>query len=150
MPAWIRLLVATALISIAWAQRADPGPDARPNPARDAQLKLLVPLTDGTREDDHPAIAHHGGRVWVAWVSYSESEHRSRIFARHLENGKWSDPEQVSEASGDFHKPAITVDARDRVWVAWPAQISGNWDIYGRIRSTNGGWSKVERWTSNP
>lgn len=56
---------------------------------------------------------------------------------------------EVSEGSGDFHKPAITVDETGAVWVAWPAQVRNNWDIYGRVLRS-GAWSKIERWTEDP
>ena len=129
------------------AQRPNPGPSPRPDPAREAALHKIVPLTTGVREDDHPAIASRGGRVWVAWVSYSETEGTSLIYARSMENGKWSAPVVVSETPGDYHKPAITIDSDGAVWIAWPAQVRFNWDIYGRV--LRGKWGKTERWTSD-
>ncbi len=137
------------LAALAWAQRPDPGPSARPDPAREAALKELIPLTAGIREDDHPAVASRGGRAWVAWVSYSETEGTSNIYLRAFENGVWSDPLRLTETAGDCHKPAIAVAEASGVWVAWPAQVNGNWDIYGRVQR-DGKWSKTERWTSDP
>lgn len=138
------LLIATEVL----AQRLNPGPGERPDPVRDAALKELIPLTTGLREDDHPAVASSNGKVWVVWVSYSEIEGSSQIYLRSLENGKWSEPVQVSEGPGDYHKPAIAIEGAT-VWVAWPAQVRGNWDIYGRIQKGQS-WSKTERWTADP
>ena len=129
------------------AQRPNPGPSPRPNPEMEAALHQIVPITPGVREDDHPAIASAGGRVWLAWVSFSETEGTSQIYARSMEGGKWQTPVLVSEQPGDYHKPAITLDASGAVWVAWPAQVRGNWDIYGRV--LRGAWSKTERWTTD-
>jgi hypothetical protein len=42
---------------------------------------------------------------------------------RSFNNGKWSETAEVSEGSGDYHKPAIAVDAKRNVWIAWPAQV---------------------------
>jgi len=142
--AWLILLAASAM-----AQRPNPGPSPRPNPEMEAALHKIVPITPGVREDDHPAIASAGGRVWLAWVSFSETEGTSQIYARSMEGGKWQTPVVVSETPGDYHKPAITVDASGAVWIAWPAQVRGNWDIYGRVLR-GGTWSKTERWTTDP
>src|SRR5580700_1668916 len=138
------ILVAAA----AFAQRPNPGPSPRPNPALEAAIHQIVPITTGVREDDHPAIASGGGRVWIAWVSYSETEHNTQIYARSMEGGKWSEPIVVSETPGDYHKPAIAIDAAGAVWIAWPAQVRGNWDIYGRVLRGKQ-WGKTERWTSD-
>jgi hypothetical protein len=131
----------------AMAQRPNPGPSPRPNTAMEAALKQIIPITTGVREDDHPAIASGGGRVWIAWVSFSETELNTQIYARSMEDGKWSEPIVVSESPGDYHKPAVTVDASGAVWIAWPAQVRGNWDIYGRVLREK--WSKTERLTTD-
>jgi hypothetical protein len=145
----MKLALCLTMAVTLWAQRPDPGPSPRPNPARDAELKDLIPLTAGIREDDHPAVATRNGSIWLAWVSYSETEGDSRIYLRSFDNGKWSEPVEASEGPGDYHKPAIAVDAKRNVWIAWPAQVGGNWDIYGRSLRPEG-WTKTERWTTDP
>src|SRR5689334_20353364 len=83
-----------------WAQRqpGNPGPKAGWDPERLKALHQIVPLTTAVREDDHPAIAARDGRAWVTWVSFSETEGTSQVYARSYENGKWSAPVQVTEA----------------------------------------------------
>jgi hypothetical protein len=147
-PIALLLLVAGAITGFAQAPESDSSPAARPNPARDAALKDLIPLTTGLREDDHPAVAARDGGIWVAWVSYSAAQGSTRIYARSMENGRWRNPVEVSESAGDYSKPAVAIDAQSRVWVAWPAQVRGNWDIYGRVLS-RGVWSKTERLTTD-
>src|SRR5947209_12600104 len=85
-----------------WAQRqpGNPGPPPGWDPARLKALQQIVPLTTAVREDDHPAVSARDGRAWVAWVSFSESERTSLVFARSYESGKWSAPVQVSETAG--------------------------------------------------
>src|SRR5262249_60204703 len=112
-------------------QRPKPGPSPRHNPEMEAALRQIVPITPGVREDDHPAIASAGGRVWLAWVSFSETEGTSQIFARSMEGGKWQAPGLVREQPGDYPKPAITGGASGAGWGAWPAPGSGNAGSYG-------------------
>lgn len=88
----MRPVVLIFLTGLLGAQRNNPGPNERPNPVFDAELLRLTPLTTGLREDDHPAVASHDSKAWVAWVSYSEIEGASRIFLRQNNNGKWSQP----------------------------------------------------------
>jgi hypothetical protein len=88
----------------------------------------------------------------MTWVSYSEADRSSLVFARSLRSGetKWSAPEQVTAARGDYYKPSIAVDEESRVWVVWPVQVEGNWDLYARVRGPNGVWSQQERLTDHP
>src|SRR2546430_16718309 len=97
-------LVLILLVASGRAQRPNAGPRPRPDPALEAALHQITPITTGIREDDHPAIASGGGRVWIAWVSFSEEDRNSQIYARSMESGKWSEPLVVSEAPGDYHK----------------------------------------------
>ncbi len=131
------------------AQRPDKGPGPRPNPEREAALLEIMPVTTGVREDDHPAAASRGGVIWTAWVSYHESEHASLLFARRYEAGKWSPAERITSATGDYHKPAIAIDATGTPSVVWPAQVRGNWDLYASRKSA-GGWTAPERITTDP
>ncbi|MBI3682306.1 MAG: hypothetical protein HY235_18155 [Acidobacteria bacterium] len=132
-----------------FAQRPDPGPSPRPNPDRDAALAQVVAVTSGQREDDHPAIAQRDGTVWMTWVSYSEAEHAGHIYARSWKANQWSQPVRVTQTAGDYHKPALAIDRGGVVVVVWPAQVRGNWDLYARRRLASGGWSPVERLTTD-
>lgn len=130
------------------AQRPNPGPSPRPNPEMAAALRAIMPITNGVREDDHPAVAAANGRAWTAWVSYSETEGTSLVYLSAFQNGRWGDPVAVTETAGDYHKPAVAVDGAGAVWLAWPAQVRGNWDIHGRVLRA-GAWSKTERLSSD-
>ena len=78
-----------------------------------------------------------------------EASDSTDIYAAECRSGKWSPPQRMSEVSGDYGKPAITIDGSGSVWIAWPAQVAHNWDIYGRVLAKSG-WGRVERWTSDP
>jgi hypothetical protein len=131
------------------AQRPDKGPGNAPNPEREAALKLIFPVTSGVREDDHPAAASRNGVIGTAWVSYSEAEHTSHIYARRWEKDQWSPAVRVTETAGDYHKPAIAIDNQGTAHVFWPAQVNGNWDIYESVQS-GAGWSPPARLTTDP
>src|SRR5437763_15885586 len=90
------LLFLISAVCVAQRQPGNPGPKAGWDPARLKAVQQIVPLTTAVREDDHPALAARDGRAWVAWVSYSETEGTSLVFARSLENGKWSAAGQMS------------------------------------------------------
>jgi hypothetical protein len=145
----MRLLCVLLLALPLAAQREQilPGPTPRPDPARDAELRDTVNLTTGLREDDHPALAVDGRRIFVAWVSYSESEHATRIYLREFDGSRWNDPVEVSESPGDYHRPAVAA-AGGAVWVVWPAQVRGNWDLHAR-RLRAGRWERSERLTAD-
>jgi hypothetical protein len=131
------------------AQRPDAGPGPRPNPERDAALMQVIPITNGLREDDHPAAASRNGTVSAAWVSYSETEGSTDIILRTSTGAKWDAPQRVTTASGDYHKPAVAIASDGSIHVAWPAQVRGNWDIYTRVRAANGTWGSLERLTTD-
>ncbi|HYM11691.1 MAG TPA: hypothetical protein VEU62_13230 [Bryobacterales bacterium] len=124
------------------------GPSPRQDPARMAELRATVPLTSGVREDDHPALCADGPRLWAAWVSFSETEGTDKIFVREFDGSRWLDAEEASDAPGDFYRPAVASGGQGSVWVVWPAQIGGNWDLYGRERHA-GRWGKIERLTTD-
>ncbi len=149
-PRAIFLLFLTALV--AWSQLPYRGPGLRPNPKVERAFREVTELTTGLREDDHPSLSSNRREAWIAWVSYSEAEDSSLILARSIEAGEtdWSQPEPVTETAGDYYKPAIAVDDNSRVWVVWPAQVGGNWDLYSRTRDAGGAWSTAERLTNHP
>src|SRR5262249_11202689 len=73
------------------------GPSPRPDPVRAAELRATTPLTTGVREDDHPALCAAGNRLWVAWVSYSESEGATAVSPGACARGRWAAPPRGSQ-----------------------------------------------------
>lgn len=148
-------VLVAVLLAIPWARAQVPsysGPGLRPNPRVERAFREVTELTTGQREDDHPSVASNGDIAWAAWVSYSETDRNSLILARSLKSGEtaWSEPEPVTTEGGDYYKPAIAVDGESRVWVVWPAQAEGNWDLHARVREPDGRWSRTERLTDHP
>jgi len=134
---------------------------------------LSTRLTTGPEEEDFPAAAvAPDGAVWVAYVQFvHNAEYQSRprqmaeppasfdflsapvggdqVFVQRYSDGRWSEPMPASEKGRDVYKAAVAVDGRNRVWVFWSDQVSGNFDIYARPLD-NGKWGKPIRLTAAP
>ncbi len=131
-------------------------------------------LTDSIEEEDFPALARGGDKIYLAYVKFTHGD-RSQVWPRQLTekpasyeplarpvggdqvflaeyslgSGEWSEPEPVSKAGQDVYKTAVAVDGNGRVWVIWSARVGGYFDIYARRRE-NGNWSDVMRLTQTP
>ncbi|HWZ34178.1 MAG TPA: hypothetical protein VNX18_22725 [Bryobacteraceae bacterium] len=110
-------------------------------------------VTGPPDEEDFPAAAvDKSGTVWVAYLDFKHHPDHDRIrltpnqfdwmnarpggdqiMLKSYSNGTWSDPIAVSAAGGDLYRPTIAVDGRGRVWVFWPANERGNFDIWARV-----------------
>ncbi len=100
------------------------------------------------REDDFPSIAAaRDGAVYATFASYHDrwDDIEFRIFR----DGRWSNALPLPQDSGDAWMPQVAVDATNRPWVVFSAQVNGNWDLYARPWE-NGRWGKLERLTDNP
>jgi hypothetical protein len=102
------------------------------------------------RQDDWPSIAASAdGSLWVTWLSFVGD--RDDIAIRHYKDGQWSNLQWVPNTSGDNWMPQAGVDAQNRLWIVWPQQINGNWDIYARrYDPARQEWSELQRLSSDP
>jgi hypothetical protein len=118
--------------------------EAVPNPAL-----LSGEVAGKSGEADFPAIARDAhGNLTVVWQEFLGE--RDRTVVRDLTAGKWSEPEVIeTRETEDIFRPSAAYDGSGTLHVLWPAQVDGNWDIYGR-RRTASGWSAIERITQNP
>ena len=96
---------------------------------------------DGDAEDFPSLVEARDGTLWMAYQSYDGKA--DRVYAR---RGR-SKPEPVSEAGGDVFRTAIAQDRDGRIWVAWSAQVNGNFDLYARAFDGRR-WSRIERLTT--
>ena len=105
-----------------------------------------IPVTPGHGDLYKCSVAVDGaGRAWIFW-----SENQSwpkqdlanfEIWARSLDNGKLSDPVNLSRNAGNDVSPVATVDAAGRVWVAWQGAREDVFRILERHQTADGGWS---------
>ena len=76
---------------------------------------------------------------------------RDDLAIRHYKDGQWSNLQWVPNTSGDNWMPQAGVDAQNRLWIVWPQQVDGNWDIYARrYDPAKQEWSALERLSSDP
>ena len=131
-----------------------------------------IPFLDGPAQDDFPAAAADAhGAAWVAYVEHTprgpdvlESyRQRPRSFADlvpqgggdqvrllRFADGRASEPIDVTGTGLDVWRPAVAVDGKGKVVVAWSENKDGNWDLYGRTYDPEAkSWSDTRRLTTN-
>jgi hypothetical protein len=83
---------------------------------------VVETLTTAEDEDDFPALAADGDRMWLSWVAYKDKG--DRVMLRSWENGAWGKPETVNEKPGDVFMTAVAA-AGGKPMVVWSAQADG-------------------------
>ncbi|MDA2924285.1 hypothetical protein MYX65_06450 [Acidobacteria bacterium AH-259-L09] len=138
------------------------------------QVPLSRQLTDSIEQQDFPALAASGEKVYLAYVEFRHGD-RSQAWPWPLQekpdsyeplrrsaggdqvlfmeysrlDRTWSAPEPVSEKGQDAFGAAVAVGGAGRIWVIWSAQVEGNFDLYARCRKA-GRWLETIRLTSHP
>jgi hypothetical protein len=133
-------------------------------------------LTGADTEDDYPATARaKDGTTWLAYVEYQPGrqilmervkagsfeelepkDNGDQIVLRRFDGKVWHPPLDVTSEGLRVWRPAIAVDGKGDVWVAWSQQIDGNWDIFYRRYTPPakdgdaGAWSDIVRVTNAP
>jgi hypothetical protein len=138
---------------------------------QDGAIRLTGPET----EDDFPTMAQGpDGTVWLAYVAYQPGPPiiPERLQTRDFEtlvpkgngdqirlmrfDGKtWQPSLDVTEPGLDIWRPALAVDGKGTVYIAWSQQVDGDWEIFYRryVPSSDQGhgeWSEIVRLTHNP
>lgn len=114
-------------------------------------------LTNSPEEQDYPAAAtDKSGTIWLAYMEFRHNPEHNRlranmqtapadfspyksatggdqIFLMKIVGGKASEPIPVTAPGGDLYRPAVASDGSGRVWVFWPQNDKGNFDIWGRV-----------------
>src|ERR1700683_2558695 len=97
-------------------------------------------------EDDEPAMAiTEGGKPAVAWVAYRDRA--DRVLLRTLENGAWSEAEEVTPKTATIFRSALAADHSGSLWVFWSQLDGDRWQIWSR-RRTGGAWQPATPLTS--
>ena len=98
-----------------------------------------------TRDEDYPALcAAKDGSLWLAWIEFDGRADVLRV-ARWKEDTR-TDFDPIA-GPGDLYRAAIA-EHDGRIWVVWPEQRSGNWDLHARSHSAEG-WSTTVRLTES-
>lgn len=102
---------------------------------------------EGFQCDFPTVLANSLDDIWMAWVGYRN--HANQVFARHLRNGSWTTPAELSDGPTDAFLVKLGKDKQGHIWTVWSAQVNGNFDLYGR--SFDGKtWSNSQRLTDSP
>lgn len=81
---------------------------------------------------DYPAAAvAPNGDLWLAFLSYDQRG-SDVVKVRRRTSAGWQPAETITPAPGDFLKTAAAAAPDGSLWVAWAAQVEGNFDIYAR------------------
>lgn len=131
-----------------------------------------VRLTQRETEDDYPALARgkDEGEAWLAMLTFkpfrppaaesvlsgnfdqlTPKGHVDQIRLARFDGRAWQTPLQVNKTNGEKGPPAIAVDGKGRVLVAWSENENGDWDIHYRWYTppakgeTRGLWSAEVR-----
>ncbi|MEZ5356619.1 MAG: hypothetical protein R2762_28620 [Bryobacteraceae bacterium] len=105
--------------------------------------------SDPGKQSDWPAIARTtDGALWIAYVEWNDKDADRVLVRRRAASGEWSAPRELADGSGDHHAPAI-VAIGERVLVAWPAQVEGNFELFA-AEVGEGNATRPERLTRAP
>ncbi len=133
-----------------------------------------VRLTGPETEDDYPALARgKDGTAWLAYVEYHAGpplvnervqtgnfdllvprDNGDQIVLRRFDGTAWHSPLEVTGPKLLVWRPAVAVDGRGRVVVAWSQQVDGDWEVFYRRYTPpsktqpEGEWSPVVRLTN--
>jgi hypothetical protein len=142
------------------------------------RLPPVTRITNTPDEQDYPAAAvDKSGNVWMAYMefkhhprhdelranlkappqdfsAYKEPPGGDQILLRKYAGGTWSEPIAITKPGGDLYRPAVAVDGSDRVWVFWPGNEKGIYEIWAAVvengkagapmRLTNGDGSSID------
>ena len=105
-----------------------------------------IEISSQDEHADWPSAAFApDGDLWVAWSAYN-GKGADMIRLRRRSGGEWLETMTVTPRAGDYLETALAIQPDGRVWVAWAAQESGNFEIYARSLH-RGSWSPVVRLT---
>ena len=121
------------------------------------RIPSIVQLTNSPEEQDYPAAAvDKTGNVWLAYSEFRHNKDHDRLRANmqtapanfsdykaptggdqilvmKISGGRPGEPIAVTAPGGDLYRPAIAIDGSNRVWVFWPQNEKGNFDLWARV-----------------
>jgi hypothetical protein len=99
----------------------------------------IVSQDEGVSTEPVLAIDSHN-TLHLAWTN-NASGNWEVFYRSKPAGGEWSEPVNVSHNAGDSQAPAIAVDSRGIVYLAWHDYSNGNWETMYASRSNDGSWT---------
>ncbi|MCX7765482.1 MAG: hypothetical protein N2246_02095, partial [Candidatus Sumerlaeia bacterium] len=99
-----------------------------------SQLSPIIVINERNDKDNRrPAIvATRDNKIWIAWDRYDNTGNVNIIIRQLSTEGKFLTEEiPVTRSAGLDVAPALTVDSRNRLWIAWHSNRwnDNKWDI---------------------
>ncbi len=108
-----------------------------------------VPVTDGTRQSDWPALTvTSDGTTWAAFVEWDGEASDRVALSRRPPGGVWQKPIGLDDGAWDHYWPAVA-PVGDAVLVVWSSQVDGNAELYWAVAGPEGVTSAPKRLTSS-
>jgi hypothetical protein len=114
-----------------------------------ATWKVVVNLSNNAGDSFGPQIAVSGSNIYVVW--YDNTPGALDVFSkRSTDNGAtWKAVKNLSNNAGTSYSPRIAVSGSN-VYVTWPDNTPGNYDVLLRRSTDNGAtWKAVKNLTNN-
>ncbi len=132
----------------------------------DGALRLTEPAT----EDDYPALARApDGKIWLAYNEYTKGKpyvtervlagnfdelipkgHGDQVKLKYFDGNIWSSALDVTGTGLNVWRPAVAVNGKGIVHIAWAQQEGDNWEIFHRTHDPAGKSSPIRRVTNSP
>jgi hypothetical protein len=105
-----------------------------------------IRLTNGGSNYYWPAVAVNGNNIHVVWTH----DYYEIYYKRSTDNGEnWSSDVRLTEGDSYSEYPAVAVNGNN-IHVVWYDHRDGNWEIYYKTSTDNGGnWSSDVRLTND-
>ena len=91
------------------------------------EIEVVAKNTTGSNTFADAGTDSHG-RIWVTWQSLRNGQ--SDVFARFLEDGKWSDEIEVATTNTGEWEPQIAFDLKGNAWITYDSSADNEFNIH--------------------
>jgi hypothetical protein len=134
---------------VVWSEQKRDNWDLFARAFRGGQWSKTERLTTDAGADVTPVVAvDRAGKLWLAWQGIREREAsagaNSEVLLKSFDGRRWSGEVRVSVSAADDWEPALAVDSRGDVFVAWDTYDKGDFDVWLH-RVTDEEWRAAPR-----
>ena len=127
--------VAAGKPTVVWSEREGAAWNLKARTLEGASFGAVQSVARGEGSNVfHRAAADRAGNLHVVYQSWRKG--RSDIYLRSQVSGKWQAEINLSDARRDARandwNPAVAVDRKGTVWVAWDSYATGSYNVYLR------------------